>query len=86
MIRCFDLCHIKFEFNYASGKNFINILSDEEAEDYSHGYITENFLKAHITGFNKNIYICGPPQMMEAVEKILINLHVDEKLIIKEAF
>jgi len=77
---------LKYEFNYALGKNFINILSEEEAEHYSHGYISENFLKAHITDFTKNIYICGPPQMMEAVEKILINLHVDEKLIIKEAF
>jgi len=77
---------LKYEFNYALGKNFINILSEEEAEHYSHGYITENFLKEHITDFNKNIYLCGPPQMMEAVEKILINLHVDEKLIIKEAF
>ena len=77
---------LKYEFNYSLGKNFINILSDEEAAGYSHGYITENFLKAHITDFNKNIYLCGPPQMMEAVEKILINLHVDEKLIIKEAF
>jgi ferredoxin-NADP reductase len=77
---------LKYEFNYTLGKNFINILSDEEAEHYSYGYITENFLKTHITDFNKNIYVCGPPPMMDAVEKILSNLHVDEKLIIKEAF
>jgi len=77
---------LKYEFNYALGKNFINILSGEEEKGYAHGYITENFLKAHITDFNKNIYLCGPPPMMDAVEKILFNLHIDEKLIIKEAF
>lgn len=77
---------LKDEFNLVLGENFINILSDEEEKGYAHGYITENFLKAHITDFNKNIYLCGPPPMMDAVEKILSNLHIDEKLIIKEAF
>jgi ferredoxin-NADP reductase len=76
----------KDEFDNLLGKNFINILSDEEVEGYPHGYITENFLKANITDLNKNIYICGPPPMMDATEKFLSNLHVDEKLIIKEAF
>jgi ferredoxin-NADP reductase len=76
---------LKYEFNYALGKNFINILSDETDGRYEYGYITESFLKAHITDFNKNFYVCGPPPMMDAMEKILFNLHVDEKLIIKEA-
>ena len=76
---------LKYEFNYALGKNFINILSDETEGRYEYGYITESFLKAHITDFNKNFYVCGPPPMMDAMEKILSNLHVDEKLIIKEA-
>lgn len=76
---------LKYEFNYSLGKNFINILSDEIEGRYEHGYITENFLKAHITDFNKNFYVCGPPPMIDAMEMILSNLHVDEKLIIKEA-
>lgn len=53
---------------------------------YEHGFISENFLKANIADFNKKFYLCGPPPMMDAMEKILSNLHVDEKLIIKEAF
>ena len=76
---------LKYEFQHMLGKNFINILSDEVAEGYAHGFITESFLKEHITDFNKNIYLCGPPPMMEAVEKILSRLNVNEKLIIKEA-
>lgn len=76
---------LKYEFHYFLGGNFINILSDEAAEGYAHGFITENFLKEHITDFKRNIYLCGPPPMMEAVEKILSGFNVDEKLIIKEA-
>lgn len=76
---------LKYEFNFLLGKNFINILSDEISAGHEHGFITEDFLKTQVTDFNKYFYICGPPPMMDAVEKILFNLHVDEKLIIKEA-
>ena len=68
------------------GRNFINILSDEKADGYAHGQITEGFLKAYVKDQKKNIYVCGPPPMMEAIEKQLANLKIDEKLIIKEVF
>ncbi len=74
------------EFKSLLGENFINILSDEEVTGCAHGYITENFLKANIGVHNKTFYVCGPPPMMDAIEKQLINLQVDEKSIIKEAF
>ncbi|HUX55065.1 MAG TPA: hypothetical protein VMV56_11670 [Williamwhitmania sp.] len=74
------------EFKTLLGKNFINILSDEKVEGYAHGQITEDFLKDYVKDSPKNIYVCGPPPMMVAVEKFLSNLHVDEKLIIKEVF
>lgn len=76
---------LKYEFHYLLGRNFINILSDEAVEGYAHGYITENFLKEYLTDFNRNVYLCGPPPMMEVVEKILSGFNVDENLIIKEA-
>ena len=73
------------------GSNFINILSDEETPEYAHGFITEAFIKAQMTeGFHHEItnlfYLCGPPPMMDAIEKQLLNLQVDEKSIIKEGF
>ena len=74
------------EFKTLLGENFINVLSDEKVDGYANGYITEDFLKANIGDLNKNFYVCGPPPMMDAVEKMLANLHVDEKFIIKEAF
>jgi ferredoxin-NADP reductase len=74
------------EFNKLLGRNFINILSDEKADGYAHGQITEGFLKVHISDYTKNVYICGPPPMMDKIEKQLDNLKIDEKLIIKEVF
>lgn len=73
------------EFEKLLGNNFINILTDEKTEGFVYGRITEDFLKEHIV-INKNIYLCGPPPMMDAIEKQLANLNIEEKLIIKEAF
>jgi ferredoxin-NADP reductase len=68
------------------GNNFINILSDEKVNGFANGFITENFLKENIDGLDKYFYVCGPPPMMDAIENMLMNLNVDKKLIIKEAF
>jgi ferredoxin-NADP reductase len=74
------------EFKNILGENFINILSVEKADGYAHGQITESFLKTHMSDSTKNVYICGPPAMMDAIEKQLTHLKIDKKLIIKEAF
>lgn len=74
------------EFQSLLGHHFINILSDELADGYAHGHITEGFLKAHVSSATKNVYICGPPPMMDAIEKQLMHLKIDKHLIIKEAF
>jgi len=74
------------EFKNLLGDNFINILSHDIVDGYAHGFITNDFLETHITNIGKNVYLCGPPPMMEAVEKHLANLNIGEKLIVKEAF
>lgn len=75
---------LKTEFEKLLGKNFINILSDEVSDKYAHGLINEDFLKANITGFAQQFYICGPPPMIDAVKKQLANLGVSEKAITTE--
>ena len=74
------------EFENILGSNFINILSNEKVNGYAHGQITEDFLKPHIKSSIKNVYVCGPPSMMEAIEKQLKYLNVNEEQIIKEEF
>jgi len=74
------------EFKKLLANNFINILADEKVPGYANGLITEDFIKANSGGLNKIFYLCGPPPMMDALEKQLANLKVNEKSIIKEAF
>jgi ferredoxin-NADP reductase len=73
------------EFKTLLGKNFINILSDENAEGYANGQITEEFLKANSGGTDQLFYLCGPKPMMEAVEQQLEGMYVKNESIIKEA-
>ncbi|CAN5387699.1 hypothetical protein BH11BAC5_BH11BAC5_23730 [soil metagenome] len=68
------------------GANFINILSDEKTDEYTYGRITEDFLKATMGSGHQKFYICGPPPMMDAVEKQLAVLQVNKQSIIKEEF
>lgn len=77
---------LKKEFESLLGKNFINILSDEVLEKYTHGLIDEDFLRANINDFSQQFYLCGPPPMMDAVKKQLVNLGVNEKVITTENF
>lgn len=75
---------LKEELGSMLSKNFINILSKEETDGYFNGHITEEFIKAHCLSLNKAFYLCGPPPMIDEIEKQLANLQVSEKLIVKE--
>jgi len=75
---------LEHELREMLGNSFINILSDEKDNRYFYGIISENFLKATISDFNKKFYICGPPPMMDAVLKQLTNLGVGENSITLE--
>ena len=74
------------EFTDLLGKNFINVLSGEKTDGYANGQITEDFLKAYVNSTTQHVYVCGPPPMMEAVQKQLLNLHIPKKVIVVEAF
>ncbi len=74
------------EFKQLLGSNFINILSDEKRDGYAIGQITEEFIAANCGRIDKMFYLCGPPPMMEAIEKQLANIRVNSKFIIKEVF
>jgi ferredoxin-NADP reductase len=75
---------LESELSDMLGNAFINILSDERNDDYFHGMISEDFLKIHLGDLNKKFYVCGPPQMTDAVMKHLANLGVGENSITLE--
>ena len=72
------------EFKALLGKDFINILSDEFADGYFHGMLSEDFLKANVSDFSRKFYVCGPPPMMAAVKSQLANLGVGKNSIVVE--
>lgn len=74
------------EFREMLGDNFINILSEENTEEFEYGRITEKFLKNCGLSYDKPFYVCGPSPMMESVEKQLSHLNVKKDHIVQEAF
>ena len=66
------------------GDRFINILSDEKLDGYANGFISEEFIKQHLPPSGSKFYVCGPPPMMDAVQKILSNLGVGEQSVVVE--
>ena len=72
---------LALEFKELLGENFINILSEELTGEYAHGQIDEGFLKENIAGFDQQYYICGPPPMMDAIQKQLAMLGIDKNSI-----
>lgn len=65
--------------------SFINILSDEKRKGYHHGMVNGEFLNNVLSNFNKHFYLCGPPAMIETVERQLLNHKVPAGSITKEA-
>lgn len=68
------------------GSNFVNILSDENLPGYEHGFITSTLIQKYASTNNEYFYLCGPPPMMQSIEKQLSILGIQEKFIVKEAF
>ena len=66
------------------GKAFINILSEEKAEGYIHGMISEDLLKSNIHSYDQRFYLCGPPPMMHSVLDQLSGLGIGQNLIIMD--
>lgn len=78
---------LESHFQKLLGKNFINVLSNEELVGYEHGFISAELLKKYSEDSpNAYYYLCGPPPMMAAIEKHLAVLGVKEAQIVKEAF
>ena len=74
------------EFSKLLGQGFINILSEEILEGFEHGFVTEEFLKQHITDPNAYVYLCGPPPMIDAVLNTLHSLGIAGTHIVQEGF
>lgn len=68
----------------------INTLTQEIPESWreEQGRIDKNFIQKYVPDFDKrDFYICGPPKMVEDIEKILLSsLNINPKNIFTEKF
>jgi hypothetical protein len=45
----------------------LHVLSEEDTKGYAHGFIDKDVLSANVIDISDNIYVCGPPPMMDSV-------------------
>lgn len=74
----------KMDLERILGKDFINILSDEDNPKYAHGFITKAFLQEKISDFKQHFYICGPDPMVQAMQNNLKELGATDSVITVE--
>lgn len=68
-------------------KNIYYVFSQEKNKEYENGYIDEEKIKRIVPDFkNRDIYICGPGEMMDSLLDIFKKLGVDKRQIHYEKF
>ena len=77
---------LKDEFTQLLNSRFINTLDGEKSPKYDFGTIDKKYLSAKINDFGQYFYICGPDPMLEAIQKILVDLGARKERVIMEKF
>lgn len=77
---------LKDEFDTMLGDNFINVITDEETDQYVNleGFIDKEFLAEQIDDFDQPFYICGPRAFNEAIMGYLQELGADPDALVFE--
>lgn len=68
------------------GERYLNILSEEEKQDYRHGHIDKTLLENLDLNLSQYFYVCGPSKMTEDLIETLKNLGVQKEHIIAEDY
>ncbi|MES2006057.1 MAG: FAD-binding oxidoreductase [Bacteroidota bacterium] len=72
------------ELNALLEKNIVHVLSNDFREGYVQGFVTKTLIRENMVHASDNIYLCGPPIMMDAVMLILQQLDIDQTSITVE--
>lgn len=68
---------------YVEG-DFLKVFSQEDVPGAFKGRVDKAFLKEHVSDFDQNFYVCGPPKMVEDVRSALSELGADKAKIVVE--
>ena len=66
------------------GRDFVNILSQENTSKYLHGRINDALLRREAPDPKKHFYICGPDKIVGNINKILSTLGVSAESVVFE--
>lgn len=77
---------LKDEFKVMLGDSFINVITDEETDQYINldGFIDKEFLANQIDDFGQPFYVCGPPAFNDAMMKYLKELGANPDALVFE--
>lgn len=62
---------LKEELEKMFGRDCLFILTKEKTRGFKYGFVNAEFLKSKINSFIQHFYICGPPQMVVDLKRIL---------------
>lgn len=68
---------LRDEFEAMEGLEIVWTVTDDPASTLLHDRIDANFLKAHISDFSQNFYLCGPDAMVKDLRSNLEQLGAD---------
>ncbi len=66
------------------GNHLYLLLSDENHDAYAHGHINKSYLNENNLDVTRPVYLCGPPEMMEAVKADLYALGLSKSQLVTE--
>lgn len=72
------------ELRVISNDNLLLTFTQENVDGAEHGRIDEDFLRKHVKNMDQFFYVCGPPKMVESVEKLLKQLGAEAGKIVTE--
>lgn len=68
---------LRDEFEAMDGLDCLFTVTDQPDSELARGMIDKSFLKQHLDDFSQNFYVCGPPEMVEAISGHLKDLGAD---------
>lgn len=75
---------LKEEFEKMLGKNFMNVLTEENMPGMHNKRIDKAYLQETIRDFKQHFYVCGPEKFTEAVTNMLVELGADVEAVVIE--
>jgi hypothetical protein len=65
---------LRSEIEAAKGLDYLFTVTDQPESELARGMIDREFLEKHVSNFEQEFYVCGPPEMVESVSACLKEL------------